>query len=107
MIKIKIYSTARGKKPFIEWIEDLDAKTRSIVQARINRVILGNFGDCKIIKNGDGIQELRIDFGPGYRIYFGMEEKVIVVLLVGGNKRSQAKDIVKAKKYWLEYKEDK
>jgi putative addiction module killer protein len=104
MIKIKIYSTAKGKKPFIEWLEDLDTKISSIVQTRINRVILGNFGDCKTIKNGEGIHELRIDYGAGYRIYYGMEEKVIVILLVGGSKKSQAKDIAKAKEYWLEYK---
>jgi putative addiction module killer protein len=66
---------------------------------------LGNFGDSKIIKGGDGIWELRINFGPGYRVYFGKKGTTIIILLLGGNKGTQERDIIKAKKYWLEYKE--
>ena len=72
---------------------------------RIGRVRLGNFGDCKYIIGSNGIWELRLDYGPGYRVYFGKEGTTIIVLLMGGEKRSQNRDIAKAKKYWLEYKE--
>lgn len=70
-------------------------------------MILGNYGDCKILKGTSGIYELRIDCGPGYRIYFGKDSNTIVVLLVGGDKKNQDKDIEKVKKYWLDYKESK
>lgn len=78
---------------------------RAVVIKRLDRIKLGNFGDAKRIKNGNGIWELRIDHGPGYRIYFGQEEGRIVILLMGGNKKSQQRDITKAKQYWLQYKE--
>lgn len=104
-IEIIVYSTHTKKEPFKEWLEDLDTRAQVIVITRLDRVSLGNFGDCKQIKNGDGTWELRIDYGPGYRIYFGKKGTTIVVLLTGGNKTSQSRDITKAKKYWLEYKE--
>jgi len=103
LIKIVIYTTPTGKKPFIEWLEDLDITTQNIIKARIRRVTLGNFGDCKSIKNGAGIRELRIDCGPGYRMYYGMKERTLVIFLLGGNKSGQEKDIAKAKSYWLEH----
>ncbi len=105
LIKIIIYSTHQGKQPFIAWQEELDTKTKAVVLARLARVRGGNTGDCKRIKNGEGIWELRIDYGPGYRIYFGKEKAIVIVLLVGGAKKSQSRDIAKAKQYWLIYKE--
>jgi putative addiction module killer protein len=69
--------------------------------ARLNRIRLGNFGDCKSV--GGGIEELRIDFGPGYRIYYGRQGSFVVVLLCGGDKRTRARDILTAQKYWKEY----
>jgi|SRR5579859_5100891 len=105
IIRINIYSTNTGKSPFSDWLEDLDIKTRSIIRTRIDRIKLGNFGDAKLIKNGGGIKELRIDYGPGYRVYYGMKGNIIVILLFGGDKGSQTRDIEKAKKYWLECKE--
>ena len=105
LIKIIIYTTCTGKKPFADWRSKLDLKTRALVRTRIDRVSFGNLGDCKPIKNGDGVWELRINYGPGYRIYFGKEKDAIVVLLVAGDKGSQSRDIVKAKRYWLDYKE--
>lgn len=104
MIQIIFYTTSTGKKPFIEWQDELDVKAKSVVITRLARVRLGNFGDCKQIKEGDGVWELRIDCGPGYRIYFGKRGTTIVVLLIGGDKGSQSRDIAKAKRYWLEYK---
>lgn len=66
---------------------------------------MGNFGDAKMIKGGEGIWELRIDYGPGYRVYFGKQGATIVILLTGGDKKSQNRDIAKAKRYWLDYKD--
>jgi putative addiction module killer protein len=78
-----------------------DVRAVGIVRARLNRIRLGNFGDCKSV--GGGVEELRIDFGPGYRVYYGREGSVVVVLLCGGDKRSQVRDILTAQKYWKEY----
>ncbi|MFI4938659.1 MAG: type II toxin-antitoxin system RelE/ParE family toxin [Candidatus Berkiellales bacterium] len=100
--QIEIYCTTNGKKPFISWLESVkDKKYRYRIKERLDRIALGNMGDCKLIKYG--IFELRCDFGPGYRIYFGEENKKIVILLCGGDKSTQEKDIKKAIKYWEEY----
>lgn len=105
MIKITIYKTSTRKEPFTKWLHTLDNRVQTILLTRIGRVRLGNFGDCKYITGSNGIWELRVDYGPGYRVYFGKERTTIIVLLIGGEKRSQNRDIVKAKKHWLEYKE--
>jgi putative addiction module killer protein len=78
-----------------------DARTVGVVRSRLNRIRLGNFGDCKSV--GGGVEELRIDFGPGYRVYYGREGALVVVLLCGGSKKSQARDIVTAQRQWKEY----
>jgi putative addiction module killer protein len=104
IIKINFYETSRGKQPFVDWQEDLDEVDQAIIDARLTRVRLGNFGDCTRIKGGEGIWELRIDVGPGWRIYYGKEGLSIVLLLIGGIKKSQTKDIATAKKYWLDHK---
>ena len=105
MIKVIVYTTSTKKKPFLEWLEELDKKAQSIVITRVDRLNLGNFGDCKQLKNAEGVWELRIGYGPGYRVYFGKIGAQIVILLVGGDKGSQAHDIIKAKRYWHEYRE--
>ena len=105
LIKTIIYKTSTKKEPFTQWLLDLDPTTRSIMITRLKRLSLGNFGDCKMLKQASGIWELRIDYGAGYRIYFGKLGNTIVVLLVGGDKGSQKRDIDKAQRYWLEYKE--
>ena len=105
LVEILIYATDTGKEPFSDWESALDKKIRAAAMRRLDRLRLGNFGDAKRIQNGNGIWELRIDLGPGYRIYFGRKGATIVVLLVGGSKRSQPRDIAKARQYWLEYKE--
>ena len=105
MVEIVIYATDTGKEPFSNWQDKLDKKIRAAVMKRLDRIRLGNFGDSKRLQQASGIWELRIDHGPGYRIYFGKEGSTIVILLTGGSKKSQTKDIAKAKQYWLNYKE--
>ena len=102
---IILYTTDTGKQPFVEWQEKLDTKTESIILVRLARIRSGNFGDCKQIKVEKGLYELRIDYGAGYRIYYGKSGSTIVVLLVGGSKKSQDRDIIKAQRYWLDFKE--
>ncbi len=105
LIKITIYKTKSGKEPYSEWENELDRSTRAILRTRLERVKLGNFGDCKSITGAPGIWELRFDYGPGYRIYFGKKGFTIILLLIGGEKKSQTRDIAKAKQYWMEGKE--
>ena len=99
---IQRYITIEGKIPFDEWLNFLkDRKTRLKIDSRLRRVALGNLGDYKSV--GDGVCELRINYGSGYRIYFGQFGNTIIVLLCGGDKSSQQKDILKAKEYWQDY----
>jgi putative addiction module killer protein len=91
-------------KTFDLWFEELkDTKGRFRIQARIDRAELGNFGDCEPI--GEGVSEMRIHFGPGYRVYFAQRGSLIVLLLVGGDKSTQAKDIKAAIKLNRQIKE--
>ena len=106
IIEVIVFTKKTGKSPFYEWENKLDFKVRMIVANRLDRIHLGNFGDCKVIKGGGGIKEIRIDFGSGYRIYFGMHKSTIVILLVAGDKKSQLKDIETARQYWIECKEE-
>jgi len=99
--EIRNYIDPDGQVPFKEWLDSLkNKKTQTIILNRINRMRLGNIGDSKRLD--EGVCELRIHYGPGYRVYFGELEDVIVILLCGGTKRSQNKDIKRAKEYWLE-----
>lgn len=83
-------------KLFSKWIQSLRDKTmQARILDRIYRLSSGNFGDCKSV--GDGVSELRLAFGPGYRIYYTLRGNVLIILLVGGDKSTQAKDIAKAK----------
>jgi len=103
-VTIETYTTSTGNKPFNKWRDKLDVNVKAIIRTRLDRVKLRNFGDCSAIKDGDGIWELRIDVGPGYRIYFGKIGSTVIVLLIGGAKGSQTRDIEKAKRYWHECK---
>ena len=99
--EIRIFETESGRKPFVEWIETFARQEiYGIILGRIDRLEDGNFGDCKW--EGDGVFELRIDCGPGYRVYFGQDGD-LVVLLVGGIKKTQQKDLKTATVYWREY----
>ena len=100
--KILWYQTAQGNKPFGEWLSTLKDKTvRARILNRLDRLFLGNFGDVKQI--GSVIWELRYHFGPGYRVYYGLDGASIVILLCGGDKSSQTSDIQSAIEYWKDY----
>ena len=101
--EIVAFRASNGHVPFEAWLDDLDDK-RAVarVLARLARVRQGNPGDCKPV--GEGVSELRVDYGPGYRVYFGQRGQTLVVLLCGGDKRTQARDVALAKQYWHEYK---
>ena len=104
-LAIREYQTADGKSPFREWLDTLTKVVRARIQARVLRFELGNLGDHKSV--GEGVSEARVMFGPGYRIYFGKDGNAVIVLLVGGDKRSQTKDIAKAQGFWRDYLEVK
>jgi putative addiction module killer protein len=100
--EIRRYVTTNGKIPFDEWYNALrDRKTQYKIDARLERVALGNLGDYRSV--GEGVLELRIHYGSGYRIYFGQSDNRLILLLCGGDKSSQNQDIIKAKEYWRDY----
>lgn len=99
---IEIYETAAGERPYEAWVLSLrDAGTRSRVEKRIVKLRRGNPGDFKFV--GEGVYELRLDIGPGYRIYFAFSGRRLVLLLCGGDKSTQPSDIANAQKYWADY----
>lgn len=99
---IEYYILSSGKMPLQEWLLNLeDSRAEAAIRKRIDRLSLGNFGDYKSL--GNGLFELRIHFGPGYRIYFGKKGLSCVLLLCGGDKRMQLWDIMRAKHYWEDY----
>lgn len=102
-IQLLEYITEDGDNPFHRWLKSLkDRVARARIRVRLNRLRLGNFGDCKPV--GKGVNELRVDYGPGYRVYYGKAKTTIVILLCGGSKKSQTKDIQLAQAYWADYK---
>lgn len=101
-ISLEVYRDASGKMPFVEWLDDLgDHTTRARIERRLERLQHGNRGDCKPV--GDGVHELRLFFGKGYRVYYGQQGERLVLLLCGGDKDSQSRDIPRAKALWQEY----
>ena len=101
--EVRVYARADGSEPFTQWLRGLrDGATRNRIRQRIARIRLGNFGDARSV--GDGVYELRIHFGPGYRMYFGRNGAEIVILLCGGDKGSQDRDIERAKEYWRDHR---
>lgn len=100
---VKLYRAANGNVPFLSWLSSLShKKTQAIIRVRLDRIKLGNFGDFKFL--GEGVFELRVDFGPGYRIYYGRRGLDFVILLCGGDKKRQQKDVEKAISYWIDYR---
>jgi len=98
-----LYETADGRCPWQEWFDALkDRNAQATIDARLLRVQRGNLGDCRAV--GAGVAELRVRIGPGYRIYIGQERDSIVVLLCGGDKRTQKRDIARAQAYLDDYR---
>ena len=103
MIEIRQYQTADRHIPFADWLTALrDPRANQAIAARIARMQSGNRGDWKAL--GAGVFELRIDTGPGYRVYCGQDGEMLILLLCAGDKRSQSKDIQRARDYWNDYK---
>jgi putative addiction module killer protein len=103
--QLEYYLDDNGKAPFLGWLYSLRDKVAVYrIRARLDRVELGNFGAVKPV--GEGVSELKIDHGPGYRVYYAMSGKSVVLLFIGGDKSTQHKDIETAKAYWKRQKEE-
>lgn len=104
MIELLRYQRDDGREPFTEWLTGLrDKAAQARIRVRLRQVQAGNFGDCEPV--GEGVIELRVHVGAGYRVYCGQRGKAVVLLLCGGDKSSQASDIKRAKDLWSEWKQ--
>ena len=102
-MEIREYVSRDGKKPFIDWLKKIrDQRAIEKILIQVDRLEMGNTGHCRSL--GDGLHELRIHYGPGYRVYFGNTGRHIILLLCGGNKASQQRDIKRARQYWKDYR---
>lgn len=102
-LELRRYQSADGSEPMTNWMSALrDRQARARIETRLARVALGNFGDSKPCR--DGVHELRIDWGPGYRVYYARHGQTVILLLLAGDKRSQDADIEQAIAYWQDYK---
>jgi putative addiction module killer protein len=100
--ELRIYETDDGNAPFSSWLDSLrDREARARIKKRLDRVALGNLGDHRSV--GGGVFEFKIDYGAGYRVYFAQTEVLILLLLCGGDKSTQERDIVKAKQFWANF----
>lgn len=105
MIKIQEYITEKGDNPFAEWFDSLNAQAANKINTYLTRIAGGNISSLKPIKGA--FQEVRIDWGPGYRVYVGKDGDTLIILFGGGTKVRQEKDIEKAIELWEEYKKRK
>ena len=101
MIELRFYVLEDGSSPFEEWFAELDGVAAAKVTVALARLEQGNFSSAKPV--GGGVIEYRIDWGPGIRVYFGREGDQMIILLAGGSKRRQQKDIESAKRRWADY----
>lgn len=102
--EVFVYTTQDGQQPYSDWLNGLrDGTSRRRIIQHVTRLGSGNYGDCKSLK--DGVFELRLSFGSGYRVYFAEDGNTVVIVLCGGDKSTQEKDIEAAKDYWKEYKQ--
>ena len=104
-VKIEMFLSRDGQSPFEDWFEGLDTQAAAKVATAVTRMGQGNMSEAKGV--GGGLLEYRIHYGPGYRIYFGKDGDKIIILVGGGTKRRQSKDIEAAKTRWREYKQRK
>jgi len=102
MLELLTYLDAEGRGPFADWFDDLDAAAAAKVTTALTRMGLGNLSNVKGV--GEGLLEYKIDFGPGYRVYFGRDGERLVILLGGGTKKRQQRDIELARDRWADYK---
>jgi putative addiction module killer protein len=102
MVEIREYSDQNHRSPFGEWFRELNSEAARKVTAALYRMGLGNFSNVKSV--GGGVLECKIDFGPGYRVYFGRDGLQVVILVGGGTKQRQQKDIALARSRWAEYR---
>jgi len=103
---VRFYVAPNGRSPFEDWIDELrDNRAIEIIERRLARIRMGNFGDCESV--GNGVFELRIRYGQGYRVYFAEDGDTLIILLFGGVKSSQDRDIRKAHEYWEDYRRRK
>jgi putative addiction module killer protein len=105
VIEVREYLDAAGRSPFGKWFRSLNIQAASKVATALERIADGNLSNVKPV--GAGVFEYKIDFGPGYRIYFGRDGDRFVILLAGGSKAHQQQDITKARKYWDDYRQRK
>lgn len=104
MFEVQTYLSPDGQDPYAQWLAALaDRQARARVLVRVGRMAAGNFGDCKPV--GEGVWELRIDWGPGYRVYYAQAGKRLVLLLAGGDKRTQQADITAALAHWHDWQQ--
>lgn len=104
MLDIRYYVSG-DKQPFADWFSGLDPIARAKVTRAVARLQQGNLSNVKPV--GEGVLEYRIDFGPGYRVYFGRDGEVLIILLTGGTKKRQQSDIDAAHAYWRDYRQSK
>lgn len=103
-MEIRIYSDSQNRQPLTQWLSNLkDIRARAQIRARLARVAAGNLGDCKPLR--DGVQELKIDYGPGYRVYLSRQGPVLVLLLCGSDKGDQSRAINQAIDYLNDWKQ--
>jgi putative addiction module killer protein len=105
MPEIRYYVAPSDLQPFAAWFADLEPVARAKVTRAIVRLEQGNFSNVKSV--GESVLEYRIDFGPGYRVYFGRDGETLVILLTGGTKKRQQRDIGAAHAYWQDYRQSK
>jgi len=104
MYELRHYTNPVGQDLFARWLDGLrDRQAQARIAARMLRLVNGNFGDCKPV--GSGVWELRIDWGPGYRVYYGIQGKRVILLCDGGDKRTQSVDIERAIARWTEFQQ--
>jgi putative addiction module killer protein len=102
--ELRIYETEQGEVPFSSWLYSLrDREAKARIRKRLDRIELGNLGDYRSV--GEGVFEFRIDYGSGYRVYFAQVDLLIILLLYGGDKSTQERDIIKAKQLWSDFKQ--
>ena len=105
MLDVREYEDREGRSPVAAWFSDLDATAAAKITVVITRIGQGNLSNVKGV--GEGVLEFKLDFGPGYRVYFGRDGDVLVILLAAGTKRGQQRDIAAAKLRWADYKRRK